>query len=212
MEGALHFNAYLRALLAARWCKPVLFVLCLLPLVHLVYGIVADTLGANPIEVFTRATGEWGLRLLLVTLLMTPLRRLTGLAQWIRLRRMLGLFAFFYVVVHFTSYLWLDQFFDWAEILADILKRPFITAGVVAFFMLLPLALTSSNAMMRRLGRNWKRLHRLAWLAPAVALLHFFWLVKADLLQPVLYTLLFVLLMLLRLPRRRSRPGAGRPA
>lgn len=202
MEAVLQMHARLRAMLGARWCKALVFLLCLLPLLYLLYGIFSDSLGANPIEVFTRSSGEWALRLLLITLLMTPLRKLTGISQWIQLRRMLGLFAFFYVIVHFMSYLWLDQFFDWPEILADIIKRPFITAGMVAFLLLVPLALTSTNRMMRRLGRNWKRLHRLAWVAPAVAILHFYWLVKADLLQPILYTAIFLILMLFRLPRR----------
>jgi len=211
MDGGVvvEMNTRLRAVLGARWCKPLVFLLCLWPLAYLLHGMFTDSLGANPIEVFTRASGEWALRLLLFTLLMTPLRKLTGVSRWLQLRRMLGLFAFFYVIVHFMSYLWLDQFFDWPEILADIVKRPFITAGMVAFLMLLPLALTSTNRMMRRLGRNWKRLHRLAWVAPAVGILHFFWLVKADLFEPILYTVIFLFLMLFRLPRRRA---TGRPA
>ncbi len=171
---------------------------CLLPLAWLVFALLTDRLGANPIEALTRETGEWTLRFLLLTLCMTPLRKATGWSWPIRLRRMLGLFAFFHVCIHLTTYLWLDQFFDWGEIGRDILKRPFITVGMLAFVLLVPLAVTSTNAMMRRLGRNWARLHRLAYVVPALGVLHFWWLVKADVREPLVYALLFVLLMLLR--------------
>ncbi|MFN2309978.1 MAG: sulfite oxidase heme-binding subunit YedZ, partial [Gammaproteobacteria bacterium] len=147
------------------------------------------------------------LRFLLITLGMTPLRRLTGWTWPARLRRMLGLFGFFYVCVHLTTYLWLDQFFDWGEIGRDIVKRPFITVGMLAFVLLIPLAVTSNKAMIKRLGRNWVRLHRLAYVIPALGVLHFWWLVKADVRAPLAYALLFLLLMLLRWP-----PLAGRLA
>ncbi|MBI5461411.1 MAG: sulfoxide reductase heme-binding subunit YedZ [Gammaproteobacteria bacterium] len=180
------------------WIKPTVFVLCLLPLAWLVFALLADRLGANPIEALTRETGEWTLRWLLITLCMTPLRKATRWIWPIRIRRMLGLFAFFYVCVHLSTYLWLDQFFDWGEIGRDILKRPFITVGMLGFVLLVPLAATSTNAMMRRLGRNWTRLHRLAYVVPALGVLHFWWLVKADVRTPFVYALLFVVLMLLR--------------
>jgi sulfoxide reductase heme-binding subunit YedZ len=184
-----------------RGIKPLLFVVCLLPLGQLAWGVIYDKLGANPIEVFTRSTGEWTLRFLLVTLTITPLRQLTGASWLIKLRRMLGLFAFFYALVHLTSYLWLDQFFDWGEILRDIIKRPFITVGMTAFLLMLPLALTSTNRMMRRLGGNWRRLHRLIYLIAPLAVLHYFWLVKADIRLPVIYALILGVLLGYRLYR-----------
>lgn len=182
------------------WVKPSVFILCLLPLAWLVFALLTDRLGANPIEVLTRDTGEWALRLLLVTLCMTPLRRFTGWAWPLRIRRMLGLFAFFYACVHLSTYIWLDQFFDWGEIVRDIIKRPFITVGMLAFTLLIPLAATSNRFMIRRLGRNWSRLHQLVYVIPALALLHFWWLVKADVREPLVYAALFLLLMLLRWP------------
>lgn len=191
------------------WVKPSVFVLCLLPLAWLVFALLTDRLGANPIEVLTRDTGEWALRLLLITLCMTPLRRFTGWAWPLRIRRMLGLFAFFYACVHLSTYIWLDQFFDWGEIVRDIIKRPFITVGMLAFTLLIPLAATSNRFMIRRLGRNWSRLHQLVYVIPALALLHFWWLVKADVREPLVYAALFLLLMLLRWPPllRRFAPA-----
>lgn len=180
------------------WIKPVVFTLCLLPLGWLVFALLTDRLGANPIEELTRDSGEWTLRLLLITLCMTPLRRASGWSWPLRVRRMLGLFAFFYASIHLTTYLWLDQFFDWGEILRDIIKRPFITVGMTAFVLLLPLAVTSTNAMMKRLGRNWTRLHQLVYVIPALGVLHFWWLVKADVREPLVYAGLLVLLLALR--------------
>ena len=178
--------------------KPLVFTLCLLPLVLLVLQLVTDALGANPIEAFTRQTGEWGLRFLLITLAITPLRHILKQSWPLRFRRMLGLFVFFYVCIHLSSYIVLDQFFDWAEIWADILKRPFITIGMSAFAMLIPLAVTSNKHMMRRLGRNWQRLHRFVYLIAVCAMLHYFWLVKADLYWPTLYATILALLLLFR--------------
>jgi len=191
------------------WLKRVVFVLCLLPLAWLTFALFTDRLGANPIEALTRDTGEWALRLLLITLCMTPLRRFMGWSWPLRIRRMLGLFAFFYACVHLTTYLWLDQFFDWSGIWGDILKRPFITVGMLSFALLLPLAVTSNRFMIRRLGRNWARLHRLVYIIPALVVLHFWWLVKADVREPLIYALLFLFLMLLRWrpPVRRSVPA-----
>lgn len=180
------------------WIKPSVFTLCLLPLAGLSFALLTDRLGANPIEVLTRDTGEWALRLLLLTLCMTPLRRSTGWAWPLRIRRMLGLFAFFYVCVHLTTYLWLDQFFDWSEILRDIIKRPFITVGMLAFILLIPLAVTSTHAMIKRLGRHWQRLHQLVYVIPMLGILHFWWLVKADVSEPLIYAVLLTLLLLAR--------------
>lgn len=175
--------------------KPLLFVLALLPVALLAYGAWADTLGANPIETITRDTGEWTLRLLLITLSISTLRRIAGWSQLIKLRRMLGLFAFFYATLHLFTYLWLDQFFWWSEILADIIKRPFITVGMLAFVLLIPLAVTSTNGMMRRLKKNWLKLHKLIYPIAGLGVLHFFWLVKADYREPIIYLILLSLLL-----------------
>lgn len=177
--------------------KPAVFVLALLPLALLGWGVWQDTLGANPIEYLTRSLGEWTLRLLLFTLLISTLRRATGWVQGLRLRRMLGLFAFFYGTLHLFSYLWLDQFFDWEEIGYDILDRPFITVGMLAFVLMLPLALTSFRAAMRKLGRNWQRLHKLIYPLTMLAVLHFWWLAdsKARTAMPLLYSVLLAVLL-----------------
>ncbi len=188
-----------------RWVLPLwllklsVFSACLLPLANLLWLAYQERLSANPIDDITDQTGVWTLRLLLITLLMTPLRRMFGWSWPQRVRRMLGLFAFFYATLHLFTYLWLDQFFWWEEILADIIKRPFITVGMLGFLFLLPLAATSTKAMMKRLGRHWKRLHRLAYVVPALGVLHFTWLVKADYQEPLLYGSLLVLLLALRL-------------
>lgn len=181
------------------WLKPAVFVVCLMPLLLLGWRAFADVLGANPIETITHRTGEWTLRFLLLTLLMTPLKRFAGWQWPIRLRRMLGLYAFFYACLHLATYVWLDQFFLWDEIWLDILDRPFITVGMLAFVLLLPLAATSNRSMIRRLGKNWKRLHRLAYVVPLLGVLHFWWLVKADVLEPFVYAALLAVLLLARL-------------
>jgi methionine sulfoxide reductase heme-binding subunit len=180
--------------------KVALFVLCLVPLAYYGWGAWQDTLGANPIEAITRGLGDWALRLLLITLAITPLRRLTGWIWLMKLRRVLGLFVFFYASLHLVAYLWLDQFFAWAEIGRDILKRPFITAGMIAFLMLVPLAATSNNAMIRRLGgRSWQQLHRLVYPLAMIAVLHFAWMVKVDITEPALYGVILAVLLGLRL-------------
>ena len=177
--------------MSIRHVKVVLFVAALGPVAWLGWGAWAGALGANPIETITRDTGTWTLRFLVLTLAITPLRRITGLNDAIRFRRMLGLFAFFYATLHLMTYLWLDQFFDWAGIVKDITKRPFITAGATAFVLLLPLALTSTSGMIRRLGgRAWRRLHRLVYLAAAAGVVHYWWLVKADIRRPRNYAIL----------------------
>ena len=177
-----------------------IFGLCLLPLVRLVVLGFNGGLGANPIEFIARSTGTWTLVGLMVTLSVTPLRRLTGHAGLIRYRRMLGLFTFFYVCLHFVTYIWLDQFFDPAAIVRDIIKRPFITVGFAAFLLLIPLAATSTHAMIRRLGRRWQQLHRLVYAIAILGVVHYLWLVKKDLTEPLIYGVVLTLLLLMRLP------------
>ncbi len=197
-----------------RWvAKPVLFVLCLVPLAWLVWDGVTNNLGANPVETVRRYTGDWTLRFLLIALTVTPLRRLTGWHVVVRLRRMLGLFAFFYACLHFVSYIWLDQFFMWDAIIEDIVDRPYITVGVASFLLLIPLAVTSTNGMARRLGgRRWQRLHQLVYLIAVLGVIHFLWLVKSDISEPVIYGAILALLLGFRLfwhLRGRSRQPAG---
>ncbi len=175
--------------------KPAVYLLCLIPFALLVYGAITNTLGVNPVETMTHKTGDWTLRFLLITLTVTPLRRLTGMNWLIKLRRMLGLFAFFYVVLHFITYIWFDQYFDWMEIAKDIPKRPFITVGFVAFVLLIPLALTSTDKMMQRLKRNWGKLHQLVYPIAVLGALHFLWLVKADTFEPLVYFAILLLLL-----------------
>lgn len=179
--------------------KGIVFISCLIPLGLLAWDAYNDNLGANPIEVITRSTGSWTLTFLLVTLSVTPLRKISGWQALIKFRRMLGLFAFFYACLHFTTYIWLDQFFDFEEIVKDIPKRPFITLGFASFVLLIPLALTSTSAMIRRLGRRWQTLHRLVYLIAMGGIVHFLWLVKADRRQPMLYGALLALLLGYRL-------------
>ena len=179
--------------------KVALFFVCLIPLGRLVWLAFNGGLGANPIEFVTRSTGTWTLVFLLITLSITPIRKLTGQNALLRVRRMLGLFAFFYACLHFTTYIWWDQFFDWVAILKDIKKRPFITVGFACFVLLLPLAATSTNAMMRRLGRRWQQLHRLVYLIGIGGVVHYWWLVKKDITQPALYALVLALLLGYRL-------------
>lgn len=190
-----------------RWLKPLVFIACLLPLAWLIWQGVNDDLGANPIETITHRTGLLTLQLLLLTLTVTPLRNLSGWHALLRLRRMLGLFAFFYACLHFLTYLWLDQFFEVAGIIDDVAERPFITVGFTAFVLLIPLAATSTNAMMRRLGRRWQPLHRLVYGIAILGVVHFVWVVKADTREPLIYALLLTLLLSFRL---RRRPAAQR--
>ena len=184
----------------ARLLRPIVFAASLWPVVSLALGALQGTLGANPIEAITRSTGVWTLRFMLLTLAVTPLRMVSGWNDVIRVRRMLGLFAFFYGSLHLVTYLWLDQFFDWAAIVKDVAKRPFITAGFSAYVLLVPLALTSTAAMIRRLGgRSWRRLHRLAYVAAAIGIVHYWWLVKLDTRPPRNYGILLAVLLLVRL-------------
>ncbi len=180
--------------------KTGLFILCLVPFFVLIGNAVTRNLGSNPIEAVRLFTGDWTLYFLLITLSITPLRKITGWNELIRYRRMIGLYAFFYACLHFLSYLILDQFFDWVAIWKDVLKRPYITVGTAAFILLIPLAVTSTNKMMARLGKKWKKLHTLIYLVTTLGVLHFLWLVKADIREPVSLGLLFIFLMILRMP------------
>ena len=183
-----------------QWFKLALFPLCLVPLTLLAVDGYRDRLGANPIEVITHSTGTWTLVFLLITLGVTPLRRITGINALIKLRRMLGLFAFFYACLHFVTYFWLDQFFDWPAIVKDVIKRPFITVGFSAFVLLLPLAATSTNRMMRWMGgRRWQLLHRLVYVIAIGGVAHYLWLVKKDITQPLIYAAVLSLLLGYRL-------------
>ncbi|PLX63223.1 sulfite oxidase heme-binding subunit YedZ [Sedimenticola selenatireducens] len=192
-----------RVQIITRLLKPALFFLLLLPLALLVQRGFADTLGANPVETITHQTGLWALRLLLLTLALTPLCRVTGINDFVRLRRMTGLYSFLYALLHFTTYAVLDHGLDIGAIFADVVKRPYVTLGFSAFLLLIPLAATSHNRIIRLLGgRRWKRLHRLVYLCGLGGVLHYLWLVKADTLSPLLYLTLFLGLMLFRLPPR----------
>lgn len=192
--------------------KVLAFAACLAPFAWLATFAVVDpaALGANPAEHIVRSTGDWCLRLLLATLALTPLRHWTGSALWLRFRRMLGLFAFFYAAVHFASYVAFDHVFDIAAILADIVKRPFITVGFVALLLLVPLAATSTHAMVRRLGgRRWSLLHRAVYAIAVLAVVHFWMMVKRDITEPLIYALILALLLGSRWRQiRRGRAAA----
>jgi sulfoxide reductase heme-binding subunit YedZ len=202
---------------AARWrgAKALVFVLCLLPVAWLAWAALAGRLGANPVEKITRETGTWALRFLCLTLAATPLRRLTGWNGVIRFRRMLGLFAFFYACLHLTNFVAIDYFFALDEIVKEVVKRPYITLGFTAFVLLVPLAVTSTAGWVRRLGgRGWRRLHRLVYAAAALAVVHYWALVKADTTRPWRYAAIVAVLLAARawLALRPSRRPASGPA
>jgi len=182
--------------LVRRVLKPLVFAAALSPFLYLLWRAYAGQLSANPIEDITLTTGRWTLRFLLITLAVTPLRRLTGWQPAIRFRRMLGLFAFFYGTLHFLTYIVLDQFFAWRFILEDVAKRPYITVGFTAFVLLVPLALTSTSGMIRRLGgRRWAWLHRLVYLSAVGGVVHYLWKVKADTRDPLAYAAVLAVLL-----------------
>jgi len=179
-----------------RQLKVALFLASLIPLIRLSWYGYFSQLGANPIEFITRSLGTWTLVFLLITLSITPLRKLSGWSWLIKLRRMAGLFAFFYALLHFITYIWLDQFFDLNDIYKDVIKRPFITIGFTAFVLLIPLAVTSTNAMMKKLGgKRWQMLHRLIYPIAIFAVLHYWWLVKKDITQPLIYAAVLATLL-----------------
>ncbi|MCR6631551.1 MAG: sulfoxide reductase heme-binding subunit YedZ [Magnetospirillum sp.] len=196
------------------WLKSAVFALSLTPLAWLVWQALFGTLGVNPIETVNRFLGDWALRFLLIALAVTPLRKVTGWVPVARLRRMLGLFAFFYVCLHLSSYLGLDLFFDWQALAKDIVKRRYITLGMAAFVLLLPLAATSTDGMIRRLGgRRWRRLHLLVFPIAVLAVAHYWMMVKADIRQPMLYAVILAALLGFRvaaaLAGRLRRPRSG---
>jgi len=182
-----------------RLIKPIIFCLSLIPFGILLFDSLTGRLSANPIEDITHFTGDWTIYFLLITLSITPLRRLTGINTLIRFRRMLGLFAFFYSCLHFTTYFVLDQFFDWETILEDIVERPYITVGFTAFVLLIPLAITSNKKMVQRLGQRWQQLHTTVYVITGLGILHYYWLVKADTRTPLTLALIFLILLILRL-------------
>lgn len=194
-----------------RWVlKPAVFLVSLAPFGLLIWWAFNDGLGANPVEFITRHTGQWGLRFLVITLCVTPLRKITGWNALARIRRMLGLYAFFYLTLHFSTYLVLDAEFSLAYIVEDVVERLYITAGFTGFCLLIPLAATSTNGMVRRLGgKRWQQLHRLVYPAVLAGCLHFLWLVKADVREPLIYLSIVLVLLLMRTPildKRLSRP------
>jgi sulfoxide reductase heme-binding subunit YedZ len=201
-----------------RVIKPALFVLCALPFLSIVWAafeIGGATLGTNPVEEIQDTFGQWGLRFLVITLAVTPVRDWFGQPWLVQLRRMLGLYAFFYVLMHFLTWLLLDQGLYWSGILEDISKRPFITIGFTALLLLLPLAVTSTNKMMRRLGRRWKSLHRLVYVISLLAVWHYYWQVKADTTEPLIYLAIVLVLLGWRAWQARMRPQrtvVSRPA
>jgi len=182
-----------------RALKPVTFIACLIPLGQLLYNAWTDNLSANPIEFITHFTGDWTLIFLLASLSVTPLRKISGWNELIKYRRMLGLFAFFYAVLHFATYMVLDHFFDFQAIVKDVMKRPYVTAGFTGFVLMIPLAITSTAGMIRRLGKRWQQLHRFVYVVGIAGVIHFYWLVKADIRRPVQYGAVLALLLGYRL-------------
>jgi sulfoxide reductase heme-binding subunit YedZ len=209
----------MRAILVSKWTKVFVFLLCLVPLGILIWRLLTNTLGANPVEFIQHATGDWTLRFLIITLCITPFRKLLNLPDLIRFRRMLGLFAFFYVCLHFLTYLGPDQSFDLTGMWKDVAKRPFITVGFAGFVSLIPLAVTSTTGWIRRIGgKRWQMLHRLIYFAAVCGVIHYYWLVKSDVRKPLFYGALVATLLLWRLvswilkrrnqaPERMAAPG-----
>lgn len=181
---------------ARRWLKPVVFTLACVPVAWLAYRAATGALGANPIETLIRYNGDWALRFLLIALTVTPLRIVSGWVDVVRVRRMLGLFSFFYVCLHMLAYVGLDRFFDWAAIWADIVKRVYITIGMAAFLTLVPMAVTSTNGMIKRLGaRRWRRLHRVVYFTAVAGIIHFVMMLKAGYQEPFLYGVILTVLL-----------------
>ena len=190
----------MRKLLTSKWTKVLVFVLGLLPLASLGWDALHNGLTANPIEYITHTTGDWTLRFIVITLVVTPLRKILGLPDLIRFRRMFGLFAFFYGCLHFTTYIWLDKFFDLADMWKDVAKRPFITIGFLAFVLMIPLAITSTAGWIRRLGwKNWQILHRAIYITAIAGVIHYYWLVKSAVIRPLTYGAIVAVLLLWRI-------------
>jgi sulfoxide reductase heme-binding subunit YedZ len=204
------------SILTSKWTKAALFTLALVPVVLLVCRGVRQDLTANPIEYITHTTGDWTIRFLVLTLAISPLRKILKLPDLIRFRRMLGLFAFFYACLHFTTWIWFDKFFDLSEMWKDIEKRRFITVGMLAFFLMIPLALTSTAGWIRRLGgRRWQMLHRAIYVSAIAGVIHYYWLVKSDVRKPLMYGAIVALLLAWRvadwLSRRRPLAAIRAP-
>ncbi len=204
----------MNSILTSKWSKVVVFLLCLAPLGMLVLRAVQGNLTANPIEFITHTTGDWILRFLVITLAITPLRKILRLPQLIRFRRMLGLFAFFYACLHFSTWIGLDKFFDWTEMWKDVQKRRFITVGFTGFVLMIPLAITSTAGWIRRLGgRRWQMLHRAIYLSAIAGVIHYYWLVKSDVRKPLQYAAMVGMLLAWRLGSwiygRGQRAAAG---
>ena len=190
----------MNSILTSKWTKVVVFLLCLLPLGMLVIRAVQGNLTANPIEFITHTTGDWTLRFLVITLAITPLRKTFRLPQLIRFRRLLGLFAFFYACLHFSTWIGLDKFFDWTEMWKDVQKRRFITVGFTGFVLMIPLAITSTAGWIRRLGgKRWQMLHRAIYLSAIAGVIHYYWLVKSDVRKPLQYAAMVAVLLVWRL-------------
>jgi sulfoxide reductase heme-binding subunit YedZ len=204
-----------RRILTSKWTKATLFLICLVPFASLVWRALHSDLGANPVEFVQHATGDWTLRFLLFTLSITPLRKLLNLPDLIRFRRMLGLFAFFYVCLHFLTYIGPDQSFDLGAMWKDVQKRRYITVGFTAFVLLIPLAITSTAGWVRRLGgRRWQLLHRAIYVSAVCGVIHYYWLVKSDVRKPLFYGALVAVLLAWRLGNwflRRKRQLAPSP-
>lgn len=183
------------AALKSVYAKPVIHLLCLVPFSALLWAAFNDGLGANPVEKLTHETGDWTLRLLLITLSISPLRQWTGQAAFVRFRRILGLYSFFYGCCHFSIWFIADHSLELAGMIEDIVERPYITLGFSALMLMLPLAITSNQAMIRRLGKKWKTLHQLVYLIISLGILHFIWLVKADYLEPTIYAIIALILL-----------------
>jgi sulfoxide reductase heme-binding subunit YedZ len=197
-----------------KFLKVAVFLAALLPLGLLVWKGFHDGLGANPIEVITHSTGDWTMRFLLITLAITPLRRITGWQGWIRFRRMLGLFAFFYGCLHLTTWVWLDKFFNLHDMADDLMKRRFIFMGMTGLLLMLPLAITSTRGWIRRLGKRWQTLHRLIYFSAIAGVIHYAWLVKADETKPIQYAVILAVLLGIRVviwQRKRSAQLAALP-
>jgi methionine sulfoxide reductase heme-binding subunit len=187
------------AALRHKFAKPLFFTICLLPFIWIIAGIVLGNLGANPVETITHQTGDWALRLLILTLVLTPLKNISGINQFIRFRRMAGLFVYFYAFLHFSIWFLADHGLDVISMYEDIIKRPYITLGFIAFSLLTPLALTSNRWSIGRLGKNWKVLHKLVYPILLLAVIHYLWLVKADYLEPVIYAVIALIVLAARL-------------
>ena len=195
--------------------KPLVFIAALAPIAWLTlrgFGLIQPDLGADPAKLTLHVIGKTALNFLMITLMVTPVRQLTGYTHLLRLRRMLGLFAFFYALLHFTVYLWLDQYFDWLAIGQDIVKRPYITIGFAALLLLIPLAVTSTNKMMRRLGRRWQKLHRLVYVITILGVWHYYWQVKKDVTEPLIYAGILAVLLGYRAVRAWQKKSAARAA